>query len=254
MPEFIVVPSGEYWVGETSHHRNPRRKVTLSTFEISVTEVTNAQFARFVEETGYISDSERNGFGMTFEEGMADWDWNSTPGATWRFPFGPEKPGIEDKPDHPVTQISFNDAQAYCTWAGGRLPTVEEWEIAARAGADGHWPWGNEFAPEGKHGANTWQGKDHTKNSRADGFLYTAPVASYPPNAWGLYDVIGNVFEYCVDERLRDGQGNLLAAGRGGSWWCSEGTCNFYNLVDIGRMDPRGTLANQGFRMVREKK
>ncbi|MCA9790411.1 MAG: SUMF1/EgtB/PvdO family nonheme iron enzyme [Candidatus Eremiobacteraeota bacterium] len=246
--DFVRVAGGSYTVGAPGHVRNPQRKVQLQAFEIATTEVTNAQFARFIEATSYVPDANRHGYGMTFHEGMKDWSWDSTPGADWRHPFGPDQPGIEDKPDHPVTQISFHDAQAYCAWAGVRLPTVEEWEVAARAGSQSRWPWGDEFSPRL---ANTWQGESHAHNSLEDGFLYTSPVKSFPANAWGLYDVIGNVFEYCVDERLRDPDGTLPAAGRGGSWWCSTGTCDFFNLVDIGRMHPRGTLCNQGFRVAR---
>ena len=249
---FVTVNAGDYTVGEEGHLRNPLRQITLDTFEIATTEITNAQFAFFIDATGYITDAEKNGFGMTFKEGMDDWDRKSTPGATWRKPFGPMQKGIEDQENHPVTQISFNDAQAFCAWAGVRLPTVEEWEVAARAGESARWPWGSKFTPKSEYRANTWQGVSHHKNTLDDRFLFTAPVASYPPNAWGLYDVIGNVFEYCVDDSLSDSQGVLYAAGRGGSWWCSSGTCNFYNLVDIGQMHPKATLPNQGFRIVRD--
>jgi sulfatase modifying factor 1 len=249
---FVQVPADTYTVGEKDHPQNPRRQVTHQSFEIATTEVTNAQFTEFIKATDYVTDAERNGFGMTFKEGMKDWEWHSTPGATWRKPFGPDEEGIENKPTHPVTQISFQDAQAFCDWAGLRLPTIEEWEVAARAGEPARWPWGDQYTPKEKYRANTWQGKTHHKNLLSDGHQYTAPVAQFPPNAWGLYDVIGNVFEYCIDERLRNPEGILFAAGRGGSWWCSTGTCNFFNLVDIGQMHPNATLPNQGFRVVRD--
>jgi len=239
-------------VGQRDHIRNPLRKVHLQAYEIGVTEVTNAQFARFVEATGYVSDAERNGFGMTFEEGMDDWIWVPTKGASWRRPFGPDKPEAQD--DCPVTQVSSDDARAYCQWAKGRLPTVEEWEVAARAGRkrasqpdQGEtplYPWGDDWLPRR---ANNWQGESHHHNTLEDGYLYLSPVAQFPPNDWGLYDVIGNVFEYCSDSTAPN-QG----VGRGGSWWCSAGTCNYYNLIDIGRMHRHGSLPNQGFRMVRE--
>ncbi len=250
LAQFVTVPAGDYWVGERGHAINPLRRVHLNSYQIGTTEVTNAQFAEFIKATGYRTDAEKNGFGMTFEEGMADWEWVPTKGATWLHPFGPDKPGNPD--DHPVTQISSSDAEAYCRWAGGRLPTVEEWEVAARAGRTRQdhpergqtprYPWGDEWQ-SGR--ANNWQG-DHTKNAREDGFLYTSPVGSFPPNDWGMYDVVGNVFEYCIDATA-PGRG----VGRGGSWWCSQGTCNFYNLIDVGRMHAHGSLPNQGFRMVR---
>ena len=253
---FVLVHGGTYTVGSPGHPRNPRREVQLESYEIGLTEVTNAQFARFIEDTGYVTDAEKNGFGMTFQEGMEEWHWDSTPGANWRFPFGPDAPGIEGKENHPVTQVSFRDAQAFCRWAGVRLPTVEEWEVAARAGdsPDSRYPWGNELAPDERYLANTWQGESHRHNTLDDGFLLTSPVGSYPPNAWGLVDVIGNVFEYCTDPTALSPRGEPMAAGRGGSWWCSNGTCNFFNLVDVGRQHLRATLANQGFRVVREGK
>lgn len=251
---FVMIQAGRYLVGAPGHACNPRREVELDCFEISATEVTNRQFAGFIESTGYLTDAETNGFGMTFREGMDDWHWDSTPGATWRLPFGPDGPGTEDKPNHPVTQISIRDARAYCRWAGVRLPTVAEWEVAARGPypVNRRYPWGDELAPKGEYLANTWQGESHHQNSLEDGHLYTAPVASYPPNDWGLYDVIGNVFEYVEDPTALDEKGNPLAAGRGGSWWCSEKTCSYYNLYDVGRQNVRATLANQGFRVVRD--
>jgi sulfatase modifying factor 1 len=120
---------------------------------------------------------------------------------------------------------------------------------AARAGATTRWPWGDKFDPKR---ANVWNGESHLHNTREDGWVYTSPVRSFPPNAWGLYDVIGNVFEYCADlpPNLLAENPESLISGRGGSWWCSAGTCNFFNLEDIGRMYRHGSLANQGFRIV----
>lgn len=186
---------------------------------------------------------------MTFREGLPDWEWLSTPGAHWRHPFGGESAA---PPDHPVTQISAADALAYCAWAGLRLPTLVEWEVAARAGSDARYPWGDELAPGGVPRANIWEGATHEKNDRTDGFVYTSPVRSFPPNAWGLFDVIGNVFEYSSDlGRDASGPRPDLTAARGGSWWCSQGTCGFYNLVDIGSQNRNASLANQGFRVAR---
>jgi sulfatase modifying factor 1 len=246
----VTVLAGKYQVGAAENVTNPAHRAVLKPYQIADAETTTAQFAKFVEATGYVTDAEKRGFGKTFHEGLADWKWTEEKGANWRRPFGPDRPKAAD--DHPVTQISGADALAYCKWVGGRLPTCDEWEVAARAGETGKWPWGKDWVA-GK--ANVWNGKNHGAETKADGFTYTAPVRSYAPNAWGLYDVIGNVFEYCADlpEPYR-GREKTLVAGRGGSWWCSEGTCNFYNLVDIGRMDRRGSLANQGFRVVFDPK
>jgi len=242
----VVIPAGQYVLGEKEHATNPRHTGKLGAFRISDAETTTAQFAAFVTATNYVTDAERRGFGKVFREGMADWVWTNTPGAHWRRPSGPDGP--EAKPDHPVTQISGADAEAYCRWVKGRLPTCDEWEAAARAGARTRWPWGEKFIP-GR--ANIWNGKTHKAETEADGFTYTAPVRSFPPNVWGLYDVIGNVFEYCADlPPPYHGRERILIAGRGGSWWCSAGTCSAFNLVDIGRMDRHGSLSNQGFRVV----
>ncbi len=252
---FVRVPAGTYSLGEKEHRRNPRHAVKLKAFEIATTETTNAQFARFVKATGYVTDAEKNGEAPSFHEGMMDWEWTPTKGAYWRFPFGPERPGIEDKMDHPVTQISATDAEAYCRWAGVRLPMLDEWEAAARAGSDTLYPWGDEKMPKGKPMANFWQGKTHAKNTMEDGFLYTAPVGSFPPNKWGLYDVVGNVFEYCTSDPMPAWVHSKNACvGRGGSWWCSSGTCSFFNLVDIGQMNRKASFPNQGFRVARDAK
>ena len=172
-------------------------------------------------------------------------------GANWRQPAGPDGSKVANLPEHPVTQINGADAEAYCRWLRARLPTIDEWETAARAGAKTLYPWGEKFSAKR---ANIWNGATHRTETPEDGFVYTAPVRSFPPNAWGLYDTIGNVFEYCADlpaaYQQPRAQAARLIAGRGGSWWCSANTCHFYNLVDIGRMDRRGSLSNQGFRVV----
>jgi sulfatase modifying factor 1 len=243
----IRVSGGLYSVGEKGDRFNPARRVRLAAYFIADAETSNAQFAEFVRATGYVTDAERRGFGMVFEEGMRDWQWIPVNGAHWRKPMGPDGPKAEDLPEHPVTQISGADAAAYCRWLGARLPTLVEWEVAARAGATTRWPWGDEFIT-GR--ANIWNGENHEKETPGDGYTYTAPVRSYPPNAWGLYDVIGNVFEYCADlPAVLHGRESKLVSARGGSWWCSANTCCSYNLIDIGRMERHGSLSNQGFRV-----
>jgi len=246
---FVMVPAGTYEVGSVEAVRNPERKTKLAAYGIATTETTNAQFAVFVRETNYVTDAEKLGTGKVALEGMADWEWEQVKGAHWRQPAGPSGLHWGDLRNHPVTQISGTDAEAYCKWLGARLPKLDEWEVAARAGAETPYPWGSKFDP---HLANTWNGDTHRHNTKEDGFVYTSPVKSFKPNAWGLYDVIGNVFEYCsgLPPDARPGDEAHLIAGRGGSWWCSFGTCHFFNLVDIGRMDRHGSLANQGFRVV----
>lgn len=247
--ELAEAKAGTYRVGQAGHYFNPRREVRLAAFRIATTETTNAQFARFVAATGYKTDAEKRGFGRVAKEGFIDWAWKEIDGAHWRLPQGPGGPKAEDLPGHPVTQISGADAAAYCRWAGGRLPTIEEWEVAARAGAETLYPWGPDW-DDAK--ANIWNGRNHRKNTRKDGWVYTSPVKSYPPNAWGLHDVVGNVFEYCegLPAKVPASEKSRLIAGRGGSWWCSASTCSFYNLVDVGTQDRHGSLSNQGFRIV----
>jgi len=248
--ELILAPAGDYAIGGKDSPRNRYRTVHLAAYWIADAETTNEQFAKFVAATHYVTDAERRGFGKVFVEGMPDWAWKEAPGAHWRKPRGAEGPSWEEIKSHPVTQISGADAQAYCRWAELRLPTLEEWEVAARAGATTRYPWGDDYNPKM---ANTWNGANHLKNTLEDGYVYTAPVKSYPPNAWGLYDVIGNVFEYCSGRLpgTSSGDEKRFICGRGGSWWCSANTCHFFNLVDIGAMDLHGSLANQGFRVVK---
>ncbi|MGJ8634623.1 MAG: formylglycine-generating enzyme family protein [Luteolibacter sp.] len=249
--KLVTVRAGDYELGSADHPLNKPRIFKTRGFRIADAETTNAQFAAFVEATGYITHAERNGWSLVGGEGDAEWAWKHTEGADWRHPFGPDGAVAADLPDHPVTQISGEDARAYCEWAGGRLPDIDEWELAARAGAKTTYPWGDEF--EAKH-ANIWNGENHRKNTRQDGFVLTAPVRSFPPNAWGLHDVIGNVFEYCEGRPAWMPAKELerKICGRGGSWWCSAGSCNFFNLLDIGSMFRTASLPNQGFRIVFE--
>ena len=247
--QLVPVAAGEYKTGAKGHGTNPPRTVQLAAYLIADAETTNEQFLAFVEATGYRTDAERRGSAQAFRYGKPEWVWIDTPGTCWRKPHGPDGPdAAKTQPQHPVTCISAADAAAYCRWAGGRLPTQAEWETAARAGSTGLYPWGAFWKPER---ANTWNGVTHSKNTMEDGWEFTAPVRSYPPNAWGLYDVIGNVFEYVADvpPMVKQKPEQPLASARGGSWWCSARTCKAYNLVDNGTMALHGSLPNQGFRI-----
>jgi len=145
--QLVLIPAGSYQVGSLGHRQNPRRTVRLKSYRISDTETTNEQFARFVHATHFVTDAEQRGYGKVSLEGMLDWVWNDVKGAYWRHPFGPDGPNARDLPHHPVTQISGADAEAYCRWVGGRLPTLDEWEVAARAGSLTRLPWGDKFDP-----------------------------------------------------------------------------------------------------------
>ena len=247
--QLVPVAGGEYKVGAKGHATNPPRTAKLSAYLIADAETTNGQFAKFVEATGHRTDAEKRGSAHIFRYGEREWKWIDTAGACWRHPRGPEGPdAVKDLASHPVTCLSAADAAAYCTWAGGRLPTQAEWEVAARAGCTTLYPWGADFQPDK---TNTWNGLTHQKNTKEDGWEFTAPVRSFAPNAWGLHDVIGNVFEFVSDipPMVKAKKEQPLTSARGGSWWCSAHTCKAYNLVDNGTMPLHGSLPNQGFRL-----
>ena len=175
----------------------PVRNVTVGPFAITPTVVTNAEFAAFVDATGWVTDAERYGWSFVFGGLLPDdfpdtrgvaaapW-WRQVYDADWRRPEGPQS-SVDDRPDHPVVQVSWNDAVAYGEWVGARLPTESEWELAARGGLDQQpFPWGDELEPGGEHRMNVWQGEFPRTNTEDDGFYGIAPVRSFPPNGHGL--------------------------------------------------------------------
>ena len=205
----------------------PVRAVEVDGFWIDRTEVTNAEFARFVAATGYKTVAEQvpdprqfpgvppealraGSIVFTPPGGVADLNqplswWSYVPGTDWRHPSGPGS-SIAGLESHPVVQVCWDDAMSYAHWAGKRLPTEAEWEYAARGGLDqAPFAWGNDFAPGNRWQANTWQGRFPTSNAQLDGFAATAPVGSFPPNGYGLVDMAGNVWEWCADWYRPDG-------------------------------------------------
>jgi formylglycine-generating enzyme len=247
-PTFVAIPSGKYMVGKADRIENYRRAVTLKSFAIATTETTNAEFEAFVKATGYVTDAERYHNAMVFEPGLKEFKWIQDPTATWRFPNGKIRGSIAEKQDHPVTCISFHDALEYCKWAGVRLPTLDEWEVASRAGSKTDFFFGADQAKIGDY-ANVWHGRNHLKADVSDGYMYTSPVGKFKPNSLGLYDMYGNVFEFCTGTLPGDSKATVHA--RGGSWWCSKNSCCFFNSVDIGKVHNRASFSNQGFRVVR---
>lgn len=217
----IWMPGGVFTMGSDSHYAEeaPSRTVEVEGFWIDAFPVTNRRFAAFVAETGWTTEAEKTPdprfypgllpemarpgslvFGpRSFRaETPNDW-WAYVPGADWRHPQGPES-DLRGLDDHPVVHVAWDDAAAYAQWAGVELPTETEWEFAARGGlADCEFSWGDEFTPHGKHMANTWQGRFPFENTEVDGYARTSPVNVYPPNGYGVYDMIGNVWEWTVD-------------------------------------------------------
>jgi sulfatase modifying factor 1 len=248
-PEFVLIPAGTYEVGKREYLFNPRRKVKLAAFEIARYDVTNADFEAFVKATHYVTDAEKRHDSMVFEPPLKEFRWIQDPTAYWRFPNGITRGGIEGKMDHPVTGISFHDGEEYCKWAGVRLPTLDEWEVASRAGAKTDYFWGDDPGQIGKY-ANVWHGRDHLKPDYSDGYMYTSPVGHFQPNPLGLYDIYGNVFQFCSG-RMPNDRSPIGVHARGGSWWCSRNACCFFNSVDIGTVNIHASFSNQGFRVAK---
>lgn len=248
--DFVEIPAGTYQVGKQGYLDNYPRKVKLRNFAIAKYETTNDQFDAFVRATDYVTDAERLHNAMVFVPPLKEFTWLQDRTATWRHPNGVKRDSIVGKDNHPVTTISFHDAQAYCKWAGVRLPTLDEWEVACRAGTTTDYFWGSDSNQIGKY-ANVWHGRDHLKPDRSDGYMYTSPVGSFKPNPWGLYDMYGNVFEFCTG-RMPSDKSPRARHARGGSWWCSRNACCFFNSADVGKVDVSASFSNQGFRVVRD--
>nr|WP_255414257.1 formylglycine-generating enzyme family protein [Cellulomonas sp. PhB143] len=251
----------------------PVHEVALDAFSIDATSVTNADFARFVAATGFRTEAEGFGYSAVFhlaftgEEGdvlgapaQTPW-WYGVRGASWRAPGGPGS-GVEGLEDHPVVHVSWNDAQAYCAWAGRRLPTEAEWECASRGGLDGaRYPWGDDL-PTDPWACNIFQGSFPAENTVEDGWLTTAPVRSYAPNGYGLWQTVGNVWEWCADRWAPDyyaasprhdprgpvnGDQRVM---RGGSYLCHDSYCNRYRNAARSSNTPDSSTGNTGFRTV----
>ncbi len=274
--EFLMGTNGDY--GFPADGEGPVHPVVLESFFIDTTTVTNEQFNDFVNATGYRTEAERIGWSFVFSGHLSaaqqaslvrhwvagsEW-WCRLEGANWRHPEGPGST-IKQRWKHPVVQVSWHDAQAYATWAGKRLPTEAEWEYAARGGlVQQRFPWGDELEPAGKHRMNVWQGRFPATNSEADGYYGTAPAKSYKPNGYGLYQMTGNVWEWCWDwfasDYYRQSPADSPtgpAAGerrvmRGGSYLCHASYCNRYRTDARSSNTPDSATTNLGFRCVRD--
>jgi formylglycine-generating enzyme len=290
----VAVAGGEFWMGDShgdgypADGEVPVHRVRLSPYLVDAKAVTNAQYAAFVKATGYVTEAERDGVSAVFHLAVhaepgdvvgratgTPW-WLVVRGADWRHPAGPRS-GVDDLQNHPVVHVSWRDAQAYCRWAGKRLPTEAEWEHAARGGLErARYPWGDELTPRGRWRCNIWQGEFPGRNTLDDGYLTTAPVGAFPPNGYGLHNSVGNVWEWCEDafgpteyaDRLAtvgpdgvsvdpvaasDEERGTSAAGtlrvmRGGSYLCHDSYCNRYRVAARSANTAESSAGNIGFR------
>ena len=252
---------------------DPVREVTVRPFYVDSTAVSNAQFLQFVYDTAYVTEAERFGWSFVFhlfvsrrvekavKQAVAEtpWWWK-VEGAFWKHPEGPGS-NVKKRMDHPVVHVSWNDADAYSRWAGKRLPTEAEWELAARGGLEQKlYPWGDELTPESEHRCNIWQGRFPDMNTKADGFIGNAPARSFEPNGFGLYNTSGNVWEWCSDWFSRDFYANgdrenpsgppsgTDKIAKGGSYLCHESYCNRYRVAARTASSPDSSTGHMGFR------
>ena len=283
----VRIGAGTFVMGTDSNDgfpadaEGPTRPVSVSAFHINPFVVSNEDFDRFVEETGYLTDAERFGWSYVFHNFVArqhlrkgiaqrvdglEW-WYAVKGASWKKPEGPGT-NVFKRMDHPVIHVSWYDAQAYCAWMGLRLPTEAEWEYAARGGLEQKvYAWGDELTPNGKHKCNIWQGTFPTTNTAEDGYEGTCPVNSYSPNGYGLYNVAGNVWEWCADYwgvshasaqegpivNPRGPQVGSTRVIRGGSYLCHRSYCNRYRVAARTSNTPDSSTGNMGFRCVADE-
>ncbi len=273
--EFLMGNDRDY--GFPADGEGPVHKVTINPFWIDACTVTNEQFNAFVNATGYKTEAEEFGWSFVFAGHLtpaqqaksvrevvqgSEW-WCRMDGASWRHPEGP-KTNIKQRWSHPVVQVSWHDAAAYAAWSGKRLPTEAEWEFAARGGQPpgNRFPWGDELEPGGRHLMNVWQGKFPVHNTMADGHYGPAPAKSYRANAYGLYQMTGNVWEWCWDwfdpeyynrssaENPTGPQIGERRVMRGGSYLCHASYCNRYRVDSRSANTPDSATTNLGFRCV----
>jgi formylglycine-generating enzyme required for sulfatase activity len=300
----VWIPGGQFWMGAQEEHMadaRPWHRVYVDGFWMDKTEVTNEQFAAFVKATGYVTVAERTPRREDYPQALPErlvagsvvfappdhpvgldnyfrW-WSYVLGANWQHPEGPGS-DIKNRMNYPVVHIAYDDAVAYSAWAGKRLPTEAEFEFAARGGLDRkRYAWGDEFMPSGKHMANTFQGHFPDLNTGEDGYRATAPVASFPANGYGLFDMAGNVWEWTSDWYRPDYYQTLAASGeiainpkgpsgsydpaepgvrkrvhRGGSFLCTDQYCARYIAGGRGKGEPDTGSNHLGFRCVSESK
>jgi len=274
----VSVPGGAFRMGSEDRYaypddgEGPVHEVRVREFQIDRYAVSNDRFAAFVAATGHVTGAERWGWSFVFDGLLAEnfpatrsvaaapW-WRQVEGAQWRHPEGPGS-DLAGRGGHPVVHVYHNDALAYCAWAGVRLPSEAEWELAARGGLDGRaFPWGDELEPAGEHRMNVWQGEFPTRNTAADGYVGTAPVDAFAPNGYGLHNTTGNVWEWTADwfdpgwyrvspadDPSGPPTGNRRVT-RGGSYLCHASYCRRYRVSARSSGAPDDATGNIGFRV-----
>ncbi|KAJ8408163.1 hypothetical protein AAFF_G00263910 [Aldrovandia affinis] len=281
--KMVLIPAGEFMMGTNNpgipqDGESPERRVHLDQFYMDIHEVSNQEFQKFVNVTNYVTEAETFGDSFVFEGllskdvksqisqavAAAPW-WLPVRGADWRHPEGPDS-SITDRLDHPVLHVSWSDASAYCAWAGKRLPTEAEWEYACQGGLNNRlFPWGNKLHPKGQHYANLWQGEFPTHNSGEDGYTSTSPVMSFPANGYGLYNMVGNAWEWTSDwwtvhhttDELHNPNGPATGHDRvkkGGSYMCHKSYCYRYRCAARSQNTPDSSASNLGFRCASQEK
>lgn len=277
--EQVVLRGSSFAMGNSNGDENvadgetPVHQVELAAFSIDATSVTNADFGRFVGATGYRTEAETFGYSAVFHLALAaepdevmgpasgtPW-WAGVRGADWQHPGG-SRSDLDGLDGHPVVHVSWNDAVAYCKWAGRRLPTEAQWEYASRGGLEGaRYPWGDELIGD-EWRCNIWQGEFPGTNTEEDGFVTTAPARSFQPNGFGLWQTVGNVWEWCADwfgpryykfSPAENPRGPSLGAARvirGGSYLCHDSYCNRYRNAARSSNTPESSMGNAGFRTV----
>jgi len=301
--EMVFIPGGTFRMGSDKHYPEeaPVHRATVDGFWIDRTPVTNREFRQFVDATGYLTLAEIKPKASDYpgalphmlkagslvftppahQVDLRDWSqwWSFKFGANWRHPYGP-RPSLRGLDDHPVVHVAWCDVEAYAKWAGKELPTEAEWEFAARGGLNGaDFAWGDEFTPGGKHLANTWQGHFPNQNLGQDGYQRTSPVMAFPPNGYGIHDMIGNVWEWtadwwsqchqadapkacCIPENPRGGaehasydpcHSNVKIARKvvkGGSHLCAPNFCRRYRPAARHAQQVDSSMSHIGFRCV----
>jgi formylglycine-generating enzyme required for sulfatase activity len=278
----VWIPGGSFTMGSDDHYPEeaPSRHVEVNGFWIDPHPVTNARFQDFVAATGHVTAAERAPSVQDYPQAdpallvpasivftppghrvdlrdHLQW-WSLVPGADWRHPYGPDS-SIDGLEEHPVVHVAYEDAAAYAAWAGAALPTEAEWEYAASAATRTEFAWGDSLTPDGAHMANIWQGEFPLVNLRSDGFERTSPVGSFPANRFGLFDMIGNVWEWTASlfgahqvasACCGAGGGGTEKVMKGGSFLCAPNYCQRYRPAARMRQTADTSTCHLGFRLV----